>query len=92
VPAHERARAEALINDIRTALKDETTTADRFRQLTSDLQQVAHSLASAAYSQETASAAGAGAGSAGPSQAGGAGSGRSGGDDDDVIDAEYVSK
>jgi molecular chaperone DnaK len=90
VPAHERARAEALINDIRTALKDESITADRFRQLTSDLQQVAHSLASAAYSQETASAAGAGAGGG---QAGGAGGGgRSGGDDDDVIDAEYVPK
>jgi molecular chaperone DnaK len=89
VPAHERARAEALINDIRAAVKDESTTADRCRQLTSDLQQVAHSLASAAYSQETASAAGAGAG---PGQAGGAGSGRSGGDDDDVIDAEYVPK
>jgi molecular chaperone DnaK len=91
LPAHERARAEALINDIRTALKDESTTADRFRQLTSDLQQVAHSLASAAYSQETASAAGAGAGG-GAGQAGGAGGGPGGGDDDDVIDAEYVPK
>jgi molecular chaperone DnaK len=91
VPAHEQARAAALINDIRTALKDESTTADRFRQLTSDLQQVAHSLASAAYSQETASAAGAGAGG-GAGQAGGAGGGPGGGDDDDVIDAEYVPK
>src|SRR5712675_591404 len=49
VPAHERARAESLIGEIRNALKDESTTLDRLRQLTSDLQQVSHSLASAAY-------------------------------------------
>jgi molecular chaperone DnaK len=84
VPAHERARAESLISDIRTALKDESTTLDRLRQLTSDLQQVSHSLASAAYGQ--ASAAGAGAG--GGSSSGGGG----GGADDEVIDAEYTPK
>ena len=86
VPAHERARAESLINEIRSALKDESTPLERLRQLASDLQQVSHSLASAAYSQ--ASAAGAGAGSGG-------GSGQSGGTqgaDDDVIDAEYTPK
>jgi len=82
VPAHERARAEALINDIRAALKDESATIDRLRQLTSDL----HSLASAAYGQ--ASAAGAGAG--GGSSRGGSGGG--GGADDEVIDAEYTPK
>ncbi len=81
VPAHERARAETLINDIRAALKDESTTIDRLRQLTSDLQQVSHSLASAAYGQ--ASAAGAGAG---------AGGGGGGGADDEVIDADYTPK
>src|SRR5262249_14563290 len=87
VPAHERARAEALINDIRNAIKDQSTPIDRLRQLTSDLQQVSHSLASAAYQ---ASAAGAGAGGAGPtggaSAGGAAGSGRGGesqGTDDD---------
>jgi molecular chaperone DnaK len=85
VPAHERARAESLISDIRTALKDDSTTIDRLRQLTSDLQQVAHSLASAAYGQ--ASAAGAGAG--GGSSSGGSGGG---GADDEVIDAEYTPK
>jgi molecular chaperone DnaK len=84
VPAHERARAESLISDIRTALKDESTTIDRLRQLTSDLQQVSHSLASAAHGQ--ASAAGAGAG--GGSSSGGGG----GGADDEVIDAEYTPK
>jgi molecular chaperone DnaK len=87
VPAHERARAESLISDIRNAIKDESTPIDRLRQLTSDLQQVAHSLANAAYSQ--ASAAGAGAGSGG-GYTGGGGSGAGG--DDDVIDAEYTPK
>ena len=88
VPAHERARAESLINEIRSALKDESTPLERFRQLTSDLQQVSHSLASAAYSQASAASAGAGASSGG-------GSGQSGGTrgaDDDVIDAEYTPK
>ena len=84
VPPHERARAESLISDIRTAVKDESTPIDRLRQLTSDLQQVSHSLASAAYSEQ-ASAAGAGAG-------GGRTSGSGGGSDDDVIDAEYTPK
>ncbi|MGH9968525.1 MAG: molecular chaperone DnaK [Pyrinomonadaceae bacterium] len=82
VPAHERARAESLISDIRNALKDESTTIDRLRQLTSDLQQVSHSLASAAYSQGAAAGAAAGAGTSG-----GGGSG-----DDEVIDAEYTPK
>jgi molecular chaperone DnaK len=84
VPAHERARAESLISDIRSAVKDESTSIDRLRQLTSDLQQVSHALASAAYGTQ-ASAAGAGAG-------GGGGTNRGGGADDDVIDAEYTPK
>jgi molecular chaperone DnaK len=83
VPAHERARAESLISDIRSAVKDEATPVDRLRQLTSDLQQVSHSLASAAYgAQASAASAGAGAG----------GSGSGGTADDDVIDAEYTPK
>ena len=90
VPEHERARAEALINEIRSALKDESTTLERFRQLTSDLQQVSHSLASAAYSQ--ASAAGAGAGAGGGPGGGSNQGGSSQGADDDVIDAEYTPK
>jgi molecular chaperone DnaK len=85
VPAHERARAESLISDIRTAVKDESTSIDRLRQLTSDLQQISHSLASAAYGGQ-ASAAGAGAGGGGGTSRGG------GGADDDVIDAEYTPK
>jgi molecular chaperone DnaK len=85
VPAHERARAESLISDIRSAVKDESVPIDRLRQLTSDLQQISHSLASAAYGGQ-ASAAGAGAGG------GGGTSGSGGGADDDVIDAEYTPK
>jgi molecular chaperone DnaK len=87
VPPHERARAESLINDIRGALKDESTPIDRLRQLTSDLQQVSHSLANAAYSEQ-ASAAAAGAGAGGGGTTGGGG----GGGDDDIIDAEYTPK
>jgi molecular chaperone DnaK len=86
VPPHERARAETLISDIRSAVNDESTTIDRLRQLTSDLQQVAHGLASAAYGQASAAGAGAGSGSGRPSGGGG------GGGDDDVIDAEYTPK
>jgi molecular chaperone DnaK len=85
VPAHERARAESLISDIRGALKDESTTLDRLRQLTGDLQQVSHSLANAAYGQASAAGAGAGASS---SRSGGGG----GAADDEVIDAEYTPK
>jgi len=88
VPAHERARAESLISDIRAALKDESTSIDRWRQLTSDLQQVSHSLASAAYGQASAASAGAGGGSGSSSSSSGGG----GGADDEVIDAEYTPK
>ena len=85
VPEHERARAESLINDIRNAVNDEATTIDRLRQLTSDLQQVSHSLASAAYGQTSSAAAAAGAGGGGGQPSGGGGG-------DDVIDAEYTPK
>jgi molecular chaperone DnaK len=86
VPVNERARAESLINEIRSAIKDDSVGVERLRQLTSDLQQVSHSLASAAYSQESGAAA-SGAGASGGGTSGGAGGG-----DDDVIDAEYVPK
>jgi molecular chaperone DnaK len=92
---HERQRADSLINDIRQAIKDESADIDRLRQLTSDLQQVSHALASAAYSQASGAAAGAGGGGAGPGgQAGPGAEGgpAGGGGDDDVIDAEYIPK
>jgi molecular chaperone DnaK len=79
VPAHEKARAEQLIADIRQAIKEHAPI-ERIRQLTSDLQQVAHSFAAKVYQQ--AGAAGA-AGSPGEQNKRTA--------DEDVIDAEFKS-
>jgi molecular chaperone DnaK len=78
VPANEKARAEQLIADIRELVKSNSSNVTKLRQLTSDLQQVAHGLASAADSQTTA-----GSGQAGGTQ----GTPPSG--TDDVIDAEF---
>jgi len=78
VPLNEKARAEQLIAQIRELVKNNSSDVARLRQLTSDLQQVASGLASAAYSQ---------ASSAGP-QGGGPGGTPPGGGDD-VIDAEF---
>jgi molecular chaperone DnaK len=77
VPANEKARAEQLIADIRGLVKSESPDVAKLRQLTSDLQQIAHGLTSAAYTQ---TAAGAGAGQADGAPSGGT---------DDVIDAEF---
>ena len=83
VPAHDRARAEMLINDARTAL-DEQAPIDRLRSLTGELHQMAQALRMSAQSQ-----AGAGSGSAGEST----GSSQAGPDDDsDVIDAEFTTR
>ncbi|WP_120337431.1 molecular chaperone DnaK [Cryobacterium soli] len=83
VPEHDRARAEILTNDARTAL-DEQAPIDRLRSLTGELHQMAQALSSAVRSQGSAGSAG----SAGPS----AGSGEAGADDgDDVIDAEFTA-
>ncbi|HEY6401710.1 MAG TPA: molecular chaperone DnaK, partial [Blastocatellia bacterium] len=86
-PANERARAEALINEVREMVKNHSTDVARFRQLSSDLQQLASGLASAAY---TRAAAG---GAQGPGGAGGQGQGQGQGTQergpDDVIDAEF---
>jgi len=77
-PANERARAEAMINEVREMVKGQSPDVARLRQLTSDLQQLVSGLGSAAY---TRAAAG---GSAGP---GGQGTQERG--PDDVIDAEF---
>jgi molecular chaperone DnaK len=77
-PANERARAEAMINEVREMVKIQSPDIARFRQLSSDLQQLASGLASAAY---TRAAAG---GAQGP---GGQGTQERG--HDDVIDAEF---
>src|SRR2546422_395159 len=68
VPLNEKARAEQLIAEIRELVKSNSSDIGRLRQLASDLQQIAHALASTAYSR----AASAGA------QGGGTGNARSG--------------
>jgi len=80
VPSNEKARAEQLISEARSLIKDNSSDAARLRQLTSDLQQLAYALTSAASGQRASAAGsqggpGAGDGAAGPS--------------DDVIDAEF---
>jgi molecular chaperone DnaK len=79
-PAHEKARAEMLVNEARDAVKSEAPL-DRVRELTSELQQMQAAL--------SAPRTGAPAGAAQPSgSAGGDGSPGSG-SDDDVIDADF---
>ncbi|MGH9936774.1 MAG: Hsp70 family protein, partial [Blastocatellia bacterium] len=79
-PANERARAEAMIDEVRELVKNNSTDVARLRQLSSDLQQLAAGLASTAY---TRAAAG---GAQGP---GGQGSQSAKSGPDDVIDAEF---
>jgi molecular chaperone DnaK len=76
VPVHEKGRAEMLISDARQAIKEEAPL-ERLRSLTSELQQVYQSLG----------AGGAGGAGAGPGTPGGS----PGGQDDDVIDAEFTT-
>jgi molecular chaperone DnaK len=76
-PANEKARAEQLIAETRSAAKSSSPDLTRLRQLTSDLQQVAHGLTSAASTPP-------------PGASGnGAESGASRAAADDVIDAEF---
>jgi molecular chaperone DnaK len=77
-PANERARAEAMINEVREMVKSQSPDVALLRQLTSDLQQLASGLASATY---TRAAAG---GAQGPGRKGTQEPGP-----DDVIDAEF---
>ncbi|MDT0545078.1 MULTISPECIES: molecular chaperone DnaK [Streptomyces] len=79
-PSHEKARAEMLVGDAREAVRNEAGV-DRTRPLSSELQQVHAGLAAHAT-------AGAGAG-AGTDTGAGAGQARPGGDDEDVVDAEF---
>ena len=85
VPVHEKGRAEMLLSDARQAIKEEAPL-ERLRSLTSELQQIYHSLGAG---QGQAQGAGAPYGSA----AGGAPGGRDApaDDDDDVIDAEFTA-
>jgi molecular chaperone DnaK len=74
VPVHEKARAEQLVEDARTAVR-ERAPLDRVRALTAELQQVYHSLGS------TPAGTGAPPPQPGEQPAGG---------DDDVIDADFT--
>jgi molecular chaperone DnaK len=82
VPEHERARAELLINDARTALEEQADI-DRLRALTGELHQLLQSLAASA---RAGAATGAGPGSSQGRRTG------PGDDSDDVIDAEFTSR
>jgi len=74
VPMHEKARAEQLVADARQAVQEQAPI-DRIRSLTAELQQVYHSLGSAAA----------------PGPGGGAAPGQpAAGGDDDVIDADFT--
>jgi molecular chaperone DnaK len=75
-PMHEKARAEQLIADTRAALKEEASI-ERVRSLSSDLEQMLHSLSAAAYQQ------------AGKVYGNGHATSRS---TDDVVDAEFTEK
>jgi molecular chaperone DnaK len=82
VAEHERARAELLLNEARTALEEQADI-DRLRALTGELHQLLQSLAA---SVRTGAATGAGAGSSqGPRT-------EPGDDSDDVIDAEFTAR
>ncbi|MBO0862383.1 MAG: molecular chaperone DnaK [Chloracidobacterium sp.] len=85
VPVNERARAEAMINEVREMVKNQSTDSARFHQLSSDLQQLSSGLQSAAY---TRAAAG---GAQGPGAGGSGGAGRESQErgSDEVIDAEF---
>jgi molecular chaperone DnaK len=76
VSLHEKARAEQMVAEARTALKDPSVSMERLRTLASDLEQMVHSL-SAAASQPAGAQAGRGAS-------------RSGSGADDVVDADYT--
>jgi molecular chaperone DnaK len=78
VALNEKARAEQLIAEIRELVKNNSSDIARLRQLTSDLQQVAYGLASAA-SAPSGGDGGQGGRPGGPPPAGG----------DDVIDADF---
>jgi molecular chaperone DnaK len=79
--AHEKARAELLVADARTAISEQAPL-DRLRSLTSELQQVYHGLQPVAPGE--------GGGPAGAGQAGEGG--RTSQGDDDVIDAEFTTR
>jgi len=79
VPAHEKARIEQLLADLKAAIK-ENASIERVRALKDELQQAAYAVSQSAYRQDS--------GTTGPDPAGGPGN-RAG---DDAIDAEFEEK
>jgi molecular chaperone DnaK len=80
LPVNEKARAEQLIADTRQALEEQAGL-DRVRPLTADLQQLLHSLPTAAS---------AGAGAAAGNGGDGGSAAQEGADDEEVVDAEFT--
>ncbi|MDQ1434823.1 MAG: molecular chaperone DnaK, partial [Actinomycetota bacterium] len=76
VAAHDRARAEMLVNDAREAVQDQSVPLDRLRSLSSELQQMLQALS---MSQSSDNAAQNGSDGSGAAPA-----------DDDVIDADFT--
>ena len=78
LPVHEKARAEQLVADARTAISEQAGL-DRVRPLIADLQQVIQALPASASA--SAGAADGGGGNGGGPQAA---------DDEEVVDAEFT--
>jgi molecular chaperone DnaK len=79
LPVHEKARAEQLVADARSAIEQQAGL-DRVRPLISDLQQIVQALPSAAAASAQA----------GPTDGGGNGAGDAAADDEEVVDAEFT--
>jgi molecular chaperone DnaK len=77
VPEHERARARMLIDDARQAIKEQAPL-DRVQQLTQDLQQILHGLASAGAARQA-------------SPSGNGGQPATDANAEDVIDADFTA-
>ena len=77
IAEHDRARAEILLGDARTALEEQAPI-DRLRSLTGELHQLNQALAASARSTA-------------PPPASGAAGAAAGADDDDVIDADFTT-
>ncbi|HAG10337.1 MAG TPA: molecular chaperone DnaK [Desulfotomaculum sp.] len=81
IPVHEKARIEQILNDLKTALK-ENAPIERVRSLHDDLQQAAYSLSEAVYQKTHGENAAPGPGGPPPGRP----------KPDDVVDAEFEEK
>ncbi|HAU31215.1 MAG: Chaperone protein DnaK [Desulfotomaculum sp. 46_296] len=81
IPVHEKARIEQILNDLKTALK-ENAPIEKVRSLHDDLQQAAYSLSEAAYHKTREETAAPGPGGPPPGRP----------KPDDVVDAEFEER